>query len=253
MDMQALRRDFERDGYVVIRGFLSAGPLKELQDNLDRYIRDIVPGLPDADAFYDDKSRPESLKQMQRIEKHDAFFEQYLGNPIWKNTAEALFGESAPSPTGFEWFNKPPGTNHATPPHQDNFYFCLKPPQVLTMWLALDHVDEENGCLRYIAGSHRPGLRPHGRTKTLGFSQGISDYSDADYAAEIPVSAEPGDVLIHLGNTIHRADANRSLTRHRRSFGVVMQASSCQRDDEAFERYLQSSKTQHQEMGLNVS
>lgn len=253
MDMRALRNDFERDGFVVIREFLQAAALKELQENLDRYIREVVPNLPDADAFYDNKNRPETLKQMQRIEKNDAFFDQYLRNPIWTSTAESLLGESVPFPTGFEWFNKPPGTNHATPPHQDNFYFCLKPPKVLTMWLALDHVDEENGCLRYIAGSHLPGLRSHNRTKTLGFSQGISDYSDADYAKEIPISAAPGDVLIHLGNTIHRADPNRSMIRHRRSFGVVMQAGSCQRDNEAFERYLQSSKSQHQELGLNVS
>jgi len=31
---------------------------------LDRYIRDVVPTLPDGDAFYQDRSRPETLKQM---------------------------------------------------------------------------------------------------------------------------------------------------------------------------------------------
>ena len=56
-----------------------------------------------------------------------------------------------------EWFNKPPGTDSPTPPHQDNYYFSLKPPNVLTIWLALDPVDDENGCLRYVAGSHRDG------------------------------------------------------------------------------------------------
>ena len=29
---------------------------------------------------------------------------------------------------------------------------------VLTIWLALDPVDEQNGCLRYVAGSHRRGI-----------------------------------------------------------------------------------------------
>jgi phytanoyl-CoA hydroxylase len=253
MNFQTLKPAFDTDGFVVIRGFLSADQLQRLQDNLDRYIREIVPSLPDSDAFYDDKSRPETLKQMQRIEQHDLFFAEYLHDPLWTSTAAALFGEPVRAPTGFEWFNKPPGTQHPTPPHQDNFYFCLTPPKVLTMWVALDSVDEENGCLRYIKGSHRPGLRPHHRTKTLGFSQGISDYSDDDRALEVAVPAQPGDVLIHQGNTIHRADANRSLTRHRRSFGVVIEAESCKRDEEAFEKYLQASKTQHQELGLKVS
>jgi phytanoyl-CoA hydroxylase len=253
MNYQKLRSAFDSDGFVVIRGFLSAEQLSTLKASLDRYIRDVVPGLPDSDAFYDDKSRPETLKQMQRIEQHDAWFADYLHDPIWTTTAAALFGEPVRAPTGFEWFNKPPATQHATPPHQDNFYFCLTPPKVLTMWLALDPVDEENGCLRYIQGSHLRGLRPHNRTKTLGFSQGISDYNDEDRAREIPVPAQPGDVLIHQGNTIHRADANLSPTRHRRSFGVVIQAESCVRDERAFGQYLQASKAQHQELGLKVS
>ena len=33
--------------------------------------------------------------------------------------------------------------------------------EVITAWIALDDVDEENGCLRYINGSHRGGILPH--------------------------------------------------------------------------------------------
>lgn len=244
-----LRDEFVAEGYVVIRGFLSGGQLSMLREQLDRYIRDVVPGLGTGDAFYEDRSRPETLKQLHRIEQ-DAFFAGYLGHSLWRHTAESLLGEEVRLPQGAEWFNKPPATQHATPPHQDNFYFCLSPPQVLTMWLALDAVDEENGCLRYIPGSHLRGIRPHARTSTLGFSQGIADYGEADFKQEVPVPAEPGDVLIHHGNTIHRADANRSLVRHRRSFGMVFQGRSSVRDEVAFERYLQSSRQQHQELGL---
>lgn len=249
MNFAALKPSYDTDGYVVIRSFLAPGELQGLTENLDRYIRDVVPHVPAGDAFYDDQARPRTLKQLHRIEQ-DSFFAQYLQHPLWNCAAEALLGEPARLPTGAEWFNKPPGTEHATPPHQDNFYFCLTPPQVLTMWLALDPVDEENGCLRYIPGSHLRGVRQHRRTKTLGFSQGIADYGDADRAREVAIFAQPGDVLIHHGNMIHRADANRSPTRRRRSFGMVFQAVSCRRDEEAFARYSQAAKQQHQELGV---
>ena len=252
MNFASLKPSFDTEGYVVIRGFLPPDDLARLKENLDRYIRDVVPHVPPGDAFYDDKTRPETLKQMHRIEQ-DPFFADYLRHPLWKSAAEALLGEPADVPSGAEWFNKPPGTQHATPPHQDNFYFCLAPPQVLTMWLALDPVDEENGCLRYIPGSHLRGVRPHRRTKTLGFSQGIADYSDADRTGEVAIFAQGGDVLIHHGNMIHRANANRSSTRHRRSFGMVFQASSCRRDEDAFARYSQAAKEQHQELGLEAA
>jgi phytanoyl-CoA hydroxylase len=250
VDFTSLKKTYDSDGYVVIRAFLSGENLQQLKDNLDRYIRDVVPRLPEGDAFYEDRSRLETLKQLNRIQQ-DAYFADYLQHPLWGQVAEALLGEPA-SVQGGEWFNKPPNTQHATPPHQDNYYFCLTPPKVLTMWLALDPVDEENGCLRYIKGSHLSGVRPHNRTKTLGFSQGISDYGDGDRARETPVPAMPGDVLIHHGNTIHRADANCSTTRHRRSFGMVFRANSCVRDDVAFQIYAASSKTQHQELGLKT-
>lgn len=251
MDLSAYKPSYDADGYVVVRGFLTAAALTELTDNLDRYIREVVPHLPDGDAFYEDRSRPETLKQMHRIEQ-DAFFAEYLRRPFWRTAAESLLGETAQAPNGAEWFNKPPHTQHPTPPHQDNYYFCLTPPQVLTMWLALDPVDEENGCLRYVRGSHLRGIRPHARTKTLGFSQGISDYGEADRGQEVAVPAQPGDLLVHHGNTIHRADANRSATRHRRSFGVVFKADSCRRDEDAYLRYSQSSKAQREEFGLKT-
>jgi phytanoyl-CoA hydroxylase len=116
------------------------------------------------------------------------------------------------------------------------------------MWLALDEVDEENGCLRYVPGSHLRGIRKHGRTATLGFSQGIVDYGPDDFATEQPISAKPGDLLIHHGETIHRADANRSSVRHRRSLGLVYQGESARRDETAFEKYLASSKAHEQQL-----
>lgn len=251
MEIEELKTQYDAEGYVIVRQLLSPTDFADLTRNLDRYIRDVVPGLPPADAFYDaDKSRPETLKQMQRMEQ-DAYFANYVKHPAWKALAEGLLGEEA-NANGAEWFNKPPGTNHITPPHQDNYYFCLRPPQVLTMWMALDPVDEENGCLRYVPGSHLRGIRPHGRTKTLGFSQGILDYGDEDYATEVPIPLQPGDVVVHHGNTIHRAEANSSLTRHRRSFALVFRGVSCRRDETAFNSYLASSKA-HEERLIKTS
>lgn len=248
MDERTLKETYDRDGYVVVRQLLSAAEFGELRDNLDRYIREVVPKLPDGDAFYEDRARPETLKQMQRIQR-DPYFARYLHHPKWTRLAALLLGEPL-QVEGAEWFNKPPGTHHVTPPHQDNFYFCYAPPQVLTMWLALDPVDEENGCLRYVPGSHLLGIRPHQRTKTLGFSQGISDYGDADRTLERAIIMQPGDVTIHHGNTIHRADANSSSTRHRRSFALVIKGVSAQRDQAAFARYANAAKTQREEFGL---
>ncbi len=242
------KEQYDRHGFVIVPQLLTVDEFNELKENLDRYIRDVVPHLADADAFYQDKSRPETLKQMQRM-GCDPFFRDYVHHPKWKGLAEALIGEAATADQP-EWFNKPPGTRHVTPPHQDNYYFCLDPPNILTMWMALDPVDAENGCLRYVEGSHTRGYRKHANSQILGFSQGIVDYTTDDFNRECAAVMRPGDVAIHHGMTIHRADANLSAIRHRRSFALVFTGVSCRRDEEAFARYTASAKQQHSAMGL---
>ncbi|MGH2645665.1 MAG: phytanoyl-CoA dioxygenase family protein, partial [Chitinophagaceae bacterium] len=116
----------------------------------------------------------------------------------------------------------------------------LTPPKAVTMWLALEKTDTENGCVRYIRGSHLEGIRPHGRTNTLGFSQGITDFGEKDLAKEVALPSKPGDLLAHHSLTIHRADENRSSTRSRRALGFIYFAASCQEDIEAKEAYLKT-------------
>ena len=241
---------FDRDGFVVVPSLLSDGDFAELVANIDRFIREVVPHLPDGDAFYVDRSHPETLKQLHRLER-DPFFRESANHPTWSGLARSLLGEDVET-MAVEWFDKPPGTPSPTPPHQDNYYFNLKPPLVVTLWMALDPVDEENGGLRYIAGSHRRGLRPHSRSGLLGFSQGIGDYGPEDAAREAPIRLRPNDVVAHHGETIHRADPNRSEARHRRAFAMVFRGVSCRRDEEGFARYQASLRAQNRELGLKT-
>lgn len=250
MSYQQAKRDYDQEGFVIVRQFLDANELAELRAELGRYIQDVVPTLSDAHAFFQDRARPETLKQMQHMQV-DSFFNSYIQHHKWKTLAETLIGESAACESP-EWFNKPPGVEHPTPPHQDNYYFNLQPPNVVTIWLALDHVDDENGCLRYLPGSHERGFRPHTQSKVLGFSQGITDYADADRAIERKIHLQPGDAVAHHGMTVHRAEPNRSADRNRRAFAMVFKGVSCRRDEAGFARYEQAYKQQHQQMGLKT-
>jgi len=240
-----LKANFDRDGFVIVGGLLPPDDFAELNRQLDRYIREVVPTLPAEDAFYDvDRSRPETLKQLHRVDQ-DPFFADYKNHPVWHSLAESLLGEPVTAEPP-EWFNKPPGSDKGTPPHQDNYYFCLDPCSVLTIWMALDTVDDENACMRYVPGSHLGPVRPHARSNVLGFSQSITDYGPDDASQEVAIHLRPGDVAVHHGNLIHLAGANRSATRHRRAFAFVFKGASCRRDQQAFERYRAAAKA-HQE------
>ncbi|MDP6450519.1 MAG: phytanoyl-CoA dioxygenase family protein [Lentisphaeria bacterium] len=245
MNYDALKTDYDSDGFVVVRDFVTGDALAELRQNLDRYISEIVPTLPETHAFYQDRSRPETLKQLQFM-CVDPYFSEFMENAHWRRLALALLGEEIGAVMEPEWFNKPPNTVHLTPPHQDNFYFCWRPPSVVTIWLALEDVDEGNGCLRYVRGSHTGGVRPHVASTVLGFSQTVTDYGPEYEAREVMVELRAGDAVAHHGNTIHRADQNRSTTRHRPAFALVVTGVSAEKDAEAQVLY-EANKARHKE------
>lgn len=227
----------DRDGFVHIAGFLGAAEVSEVRENLQRVVAEIVPTLPRAHVFYENKEDPTTLKQIQKLGEHDDFFGRWQNEGKFRELAEVLL-DGPVVPVNTQFFNKPPGVGRPTPPHQDGYYFMLDPCEAVTMWLALDDVDQANGCVRYVSGSHRRGMRDHVRTDTLGFSQGIAGYPTAlDSRHEVCTAAQPGDLLAHHALTIHRADGNTSQNRARRSIGLVYYSERAREDTAAKEAY----------------
>ena len=242
------KKNFDQDGFVHLPCFLTNLQLVELQKAVERYILEIVPQLNQSEVFFDNPEKPETLKQLQRMEQ-DPFFANYSRHSHWNKTASEFLGEPV-EVLGVEYFNKPPKTKHKTPPHQDNHYFCLAPPQVLTIWVALDYIDDENGCIHYVRGSHTLPVRQHRLSSTLGFSQCIPDYSQSDMDSESKFTCQPGDAVIHHGNTIHRAGPNLTKNRQRRALAMVFRGKSASRDYQRFNTYLESSNQQQASFGI---
>ena len=230
-----LKREFDEQGYVVIRQFLNAGELEELRSEIGRYINETLPNVPVSDVIFEVKDDPSTIKQLVRMCAYDAYFEKLISSDRFRSLAELLLGSMVVG-KNMQWFNKPAEVSRATPPHQDGYYFMLLPNEAITMWLALDEVGEDNGCVRYVKGSHLRGLRAHERTTTPGFSQAIPDYSAADAEREVAIEAVPGDLLVHHSLTIHRADANHSR-RKRRALGIIYYSSTAKEDTQRLQAY----------------
>lgn len=237
MENQDLKAQFLRDGYVFIPGFLSESEVNEMRANFNRLISDVVPDMPANRVYFEDKEDPSTLKQVMDIHEHDAFFEQVLNHSKFKQLAEMLLEDEVIG-KNLEYFNKPSMIGKPTPPHQDGYYFMLNPSVAATMWMALEPADEANGCVQYVKGSHLKGMRPHGRTSTLGFSQSITDFGTADdMANEVSFPAKPGDLLVHHSLTIHRAGGNTTADRSRKALGLIYFGKSAKEDVEAKKAY----------------
>jgi len=242
------RQQYEELGYVRIPGFINSEEVALIHENLNRVIEEVVPQLADTEVFYEDKADRTSIKQIIRLMQHDDFFELVCHKSRFFNLAEFLLGRPAVA-RNMQYFNKPAKIGKPTPPHQDGYYWNIAPMEGMTMWLALEDVDEENGCVRYINGSHQRGMRTHGKSGTLGFSQGITDYGDEDRAAEVCMIAKPGDLLVHDALAIHRADGNQSDTRNRKALGLIYYSARAREDEEAARKYKEELNREMRETG----
>lgn len=230
MSNLSAKADFDRDGFAVIRAFYSPQETRDLIENVDRYITQIVPTLP-AEAVYYEGKHPDSVMRLETMERYDVYFDKLLRSERYVHLASALLNDKA-VPQYVELFAKPPRVGKPTPPHQDGNYFMLVPNQALTFWLPIDPVDEENGCIRYVRGSQRRGMRHHELSGVFGFSLGITDYGAQDEKDEVPICLQAGDAVIHHSMTIHRTDANPSK-RLRRAIGLIYYAQQARIDEEA--------------------
>ena len=117
---------YARDGFVMLPGFLDAPAIGEVSTQLDRVVRDVVPSMPAEHVFYEEKGDHSTLKQLQHLDEHDAWFGLLFREGRFRGLAEELL-QGPVVPKNFQYFNKPPGVGKPTPPHQDGYYFKLDP------------------------------------------------------------------------------------------------------------------------------
>jgi len=97
----------------------------------------------------------------------------------------------------------------AKAPHQDSAYWTtIDPPGLVICWMALDDATEDNGCMRFVPGSHKHGVVEHKRLEDFR----VEDH-DFDYASEVAVPLKAGGCSFHHSLILHRTDANTSPER----------------------------------------
>ncbi|HYE58747.1 MAG TPA: phytanoyl-CoA dioxygenase family protein [Rhodothermales bacterium] len=115
------------------------------------------------------------------------------------------------------FISKEPFTGRATPWHEDSAYWngrFDRYDQIVTIWLALDATDEENGAMKVIPGTHTGGFSEYEQVDTAAntFPEAIREGS-FDVAKAVTFELAPGECSLHDARLIHGADANRSARR----------------------------------------
>ena len=201
----AIKSDFDRDGFVVLPGYVTGHALEALSERATRLTADLQERRRNGEDLDPNRTRRRSPPGKHRdfgnvfkgLQRHDSWFAHELAAGRHVPLIRELI-EDEPVPGTAGWFTKHPGSKAEIKPHQD----AIGVPQGLrpgaTIWIALDSADPENGCLHYGRGSHKveyvPGI------PVPGF--------DVDGGTAVAANVQPGDAVIHDSMTVHWSGPN---------------------------------------------
>ena len=116
---------------------------------------------------------------------------------------------------GSHFFCKMPGDGRAVAWHQDASYWPLTPSHAVTVWLAIDDADLDNGCMKFIAGSHHSGHLTYKKSSPEEHNVLDQTVVNAEsFGTGIVVDdLKAGQASIHNDLLLHGSDANMSARR----------------------------------------
>jgi phytanoyl-CoA hydroxylase len=248
------RSDFERDGYLVLPGFVPKGECAALQARMadlvgafepdevanifsttaqdhaqSRYFLesgDQIRFFFEAEAFDGAgrlrQSKDRSINKVgHALHDLDPIFDRFSRRPALAELVRDL-GIALPLLLQSMYIFKQPRIGGEVTCHQDAAFLHTEPLSVMGLWFALEDATVENGCLHAARGGHKGPLRSrfvrHGmRTETV-----ILDPMPLPTSGLVPLEVEAGTLVVLHGLLPHWSAPNRSeRSRHAYTLHVI--------------------------------
>jgi ectoine hydroxylase-related dioxygenase (phytanoyl-CoA dioxygenase family) len=212
------RAQFERDGYLIVRGLLDGDLISRSADAVQR----AIDGGHSSTGKRLDIHRDDSSVLVWVKDPHSelAELQALMKNPQSAAIAAELLGGAQELRLLLDTiFYKASGSGGAVGWHQDYSYWQhFEPAQMVAAGIALTPSTVENGCLHVIPGSHKWGLMPGNWTDAFSedpdhLLKMTEVQLNRDPGPAQPLELMPGDVAFHHCLTLHGSYNNATESR----------------------------------------
>jgi phytanoyl-CoA hydroxylase len=245
--MKIDRDAYDRDGFLVLPDFLSAGDCDALQARASELVAVFAPGPARTifstrdqgharDRYFqesggairfffeeDATDQPPALalnKIGHALHDLDPVFDRVSRQPRLAGLAEAV-ALQRPLLLQSMYLFKQPHIGAEVGWHQDATYLYTEPVTVTGFWMALDDADRDNGCLMALRGAHRGPLRQRFRRIGDGLVTETLDRTPWPATEPIALEAPRGTLVVLHGLLPHGSAPNRS-SRPRHAYALHM-------------------------------
>ena len=253
----AMRRDYARDGVLILRDFVPASRCRALRERALELVRDFDPaevhsvfstidqpqleddyfiGSGDKIRFFLEKDAFDQAGRLRQSAENslnkighamhdlDPVFDSFSRSPELAQVAKSL-GFDMPAILQSMYIFKPPHIGGEVVCHQDSSYLYTEPESCVGFWFALEDASIDNGCMHFIPGEHKGPLKKRNYRKADGkLVTDTLDTSPWPESAALPAEAAAGTLVIFDGRAPHMSSGNNSDTsRHAYTLHVIDQ------------------------------
>ena len=239
--------EFHERGVVAVRQLVPADDVAVMNQHVDRVLSG-QETLAGARVMNDQRKSPtpghyDEWWRVHMLHRVSPIHERFLLHPRILDVLEALIGPDVLALQSMLFFKQPgqPGQGY----HQDSYYIPTFPDTLCAAWVALSPVTLQNGCVWFTPGSQHEPIYPDPRGQGSSLSSNLNDLGTIDNASntdlsingllriadkypgqEVPIEAQPGDVLFFGGHILHRSHSNRADFPRRSFIGHYCNARS---------------------------
>ncbi len=230
---QAQQDQFWREGFLVMDGAVDETTLARLRRQMDDWGEEsrahsepygppTVDGRPRFDMGEEHTPVTPALRRINNpAEVSDDFHAVMTDAPMVDMVADLIGPDVKYHHCKIN--SKLPGSKTVVRYHQDFPYTPHTNDDVITALLLLDDVDEENGCLMVVPGTHRGTI--DSLFQDGAFTGMVAPALERDYMArQVPIEGKAGAVCLMHTRLQHGSESNRSDDRRRAIYICVYSA-----------------------------
>jgi ectoine hydroxylase-related dioxygenase (phytanoyl-CoA dioxygenase family) len=203
---------YREQGYLVVAGVLRDAEVKELRRVTDEFVENARSRTSHDDVYDLEDSHSAAEPRVRRIKTPHLWHESYAGvvaHPGILEILKTLWGPSIRFDVS-KLNLKAAGYGAPVEWHQDWAFYPHTNDDLAAVGIMLDDVDETNGPLMVLPGTHRGSIFDHHDEQ--GFFCGAIDpgRGEVDFSRAVKLTGAAGSITIHHARTVHGSATNTS-------------------------------------------
>ena len=217
-------KQFKEDGFLLLSAFADRELCDTIKDIASAHLKHQVPPIETefeyvgkskedreriSDAHSEQREKRMVVRRLRQVYHRDMVFKQWMENEKMRPVLKQILGENPTITIAHHnsIMTKMPHSSTATSWHQDFRYWNFESDNLVSVWLALDSENDENGVLEFIPGSHKMDFDASQFDEKEYFSEEKSENAEI-IAKKVSYELQKGDVVLFHCKLLHRANRN---------------------------------------------